>query len=326
MRPPAEQVVRDYLNRLSVAARNRLPPEDRRAFLARTRDYIERQSGVRDMTDPADVMRALNDYGEPEALVERERARRSERERAAAAGKASFWKPRPRGGAPGRDGTTDGAGASGTGPSIENLTRPDGRPVAGEIKEPVSRPISPRWRPGAPARPVPEPGAEATARVFLSYRRDETRWAAELLFDRLSHRFGKDQIFKDIYSIQLGDDFVEAITSAVGSCDVLLALIGDRWLTITDPDGQRRLDNDNDFVRLEIDAALTRNIRVIPILIEGAHMPRASELPASMAKLVRRQALTLNPDQEFESGIARLLNALGRALDELHKTQGTSNS
>ena len=63
MRPPAEQVIRDYLSRLSVAARNQLPPEDRSAFLARTRDYIERQSGVRDMTDPADVMRALSDYG-----------------------------------------------------------------------------------------------------------------------------------------------------------------------------------------------------------------------------------------------------------------------
>src|SRR5262249_44844753 len=72
---------------------------------------------------------------------------------------------------------------------------------------------------------------KAPARIFLSYRREDTRWAAGRLFDRLSYRFGKDQVFKDIDSIQLGDDFVDAITSAVGSCDVLLALIGDRWLT-----------------------------------------------------------------------------------------------
>ena len=137
MRPPAEQVVRDYLNRLSVVARSRLQPEDRRAFLARTRDYIERQSGVREMTDPADVMRVLNDYGEPEALVERERARlearRSERERTAAASKAGFWKPRPPGGARGRDGDDDGAPPS----PYAHLTRKDGRPVAGEIKKSV---------------------------------------------------------------------------------------------------------------------------------------------------------------------------------------------
>src|SRR4029077_18624727 len=118
------------------------------------------------------------------------------------------------------------------------------------------------------------------------------------------------QVFKDVDSIQLGDDFVEKITSAVGSCDVLLALIGDRWLTITDQDGQRRIDDDNDFVRLEIEAALTRNVRVIPILVEGAHMPRAADLPPSMARLIRRQALTLNPDQEFESGVERLFKTL----------------
>jgi len=70
-------------------------------------------------------------------------------------------------------------------------------------------------------------------------------------------------------SIELGDDFVEMITRAVGSCDVLLALIGDQWLTITDEDGRRRVDDPNDFVRVEIEAALTRNVRVIPILVDG---------------------------------------------------------
>jgi hypothetical protein len=149
----------------------------------------------------------------------------------------------------------------------------------------------------------------------MSYRREETSYAAGWLFDRLSGHFGRGQVFKDIDSIELGDDFVEVITTAVGSCDVLLALIGDRWLTITDQDGRRRLDSPEDFVRLEIEAALTRNIRVIPILVEGARMPRAYELPASLAKLVRRQALELSPSR-FDFDTLRLLRVLDRTITE----------
>jgi hypothetical protein len=152
MRPPAEQVVRDYLSRLTVAARA-LPPEDRQAFLARYQNLVERQSGVRDMADPADVMRALSGIGEPEALVERERARleAQRKEREAAASKVSLWKPTPRAKG-GRNGSA-GGGQPRTGPrSIENLVRKDGRPVTGEIKV-TTRPISSRWRPGEPLKP-----------------------------------------------------------------------------------------------------------------------------------------------------------------------------
>jgi hypothetical protein len=80
------------------------------------------------------------------------------------------------------------------------------------------------------AGPIPA----ASGRIFISYRREETAYPAGWLFDRLAERFGSGQVFKDVDSIQLGDDFVEVITRAVGSCDVLLALIGDEWLTITD--------------------------------------------------------------------------------------------
>jgi len=120
--------------------------------------------------------------------------------------------------------------------------------------------------------------------IFMSYRREDTAYAAGWLFDRLASHFGRGKVFKDVDSIELGDDFVEAITTAVESCDVLLAVIGDQWLTITDQAGRRRLDNPDDFVRLEIEAALTRNVRVIPVLVEGARMPHADELPASLAK------------------------------------------
>jgi hypothetical protein len=160
----------------------------------------------------------------------------------------------------------------------------------------------------------------APGRIFISYRREGTAYPAGWLDDRLADHYGGGQVFKDVDSIQLGDDFVEVITRAVGSCDVLLALIGDGWLTATDEHGRRRLDDPDDFVRLEIEAALARNIRVIPILVDGARMPRAEELPDSMAKLVRRQALELSPARfDFDTG--RLLKVLGGALAEVRAAQ-----
>src|ERR1700735_35041 len=120
MRPPAEQLIRDYLNRLSVAARSRLKPEDRRAFLARTGDFIERQSRVRGTADPAEAMQILSAIGEPEAVVGRERVRLEtlRSERAAAASRVTLWKPRrpgapqaePGGGARGGELTNKGGG------------------------------------------------------------------------------------------------------------------------------------------------------------------------------------------------------------------------
>jgi YVTN family beta-propeller protein len=156
----------------------------------------------------------------------------------------------------------------------------------------------------------------ATGRVFISYRRQETAYPAGWLYDRLVDHLGRDQVFKDVDSIELGDDFVEVITRAVGSCDVLLALIGDAWLTITDEHGRRRLDDPDDFVRLEIEAALRRKVRVIPILVEGARMPEADELPPSLGALVRRQALELSPSR-FDFDTSQLLRVLDRTFAEV---------
>jgi hypothetical protein len=161
-----------------------------------------------------------------------------------------------------------------------------------------------------------ESAAGSTGRIFISYRREETAYPAGWLFDRLAEHFGGAQIFKDVDSIELGDDFVEMITRAVGSCDVLLALIGDRWLTVTDKQGRRRLDDPNDFVRLEIEAALKRNVRIIPIMVEGAAMPLADELPAAIAGLARRQALELSPNR-FEYDTSRLLKVLTKTLADV---------
>lgn len=157
----------------------------------------------------------------------------------------------------------------------------------------------------------------ASGRIFVSYRREETAYPAGWLYDRLTDRFGAGQVFKDVDSIQLGDDFVDVITGAVGSCDVLLALIGLDWLTVTDARGARRLDDTEDFVRLEIEAALSRKVRVIPILVDGAVMPRVDQLPPSLAGLGRRQALELSPNR-FEFDTHRLLRVLDETLAEVH--------
>jgi hypothetical protein len=168
------------------------------------------------------------------------------------------------------------------------------------------------------------PGSDETAaktpptpmgsrRIFISYRHDETDWQASWLADMLADRFGKEVIFKDVDAIQPGDDFVEAIKNAVGSCEVLIALIGNQWLTMTGRNGQRRLDDPADIVRLEIEAALERNVRVIPVLVQGAHMPHADELPASLAMLARRQAVELNP-RRLKSDVEPLLKVLGSII------------
>jgi hypothetical protein len=159
--------------------------------------------------------------------------------------------------------------------------------------------------------------------IFVSSRRDDAAYPSGWLFDKLAQNFGRDQIFKDIDSIQLGDDFVEVITAAVARCDVLLAIIGRRWLTLSDEGGRRRLDNPSDFVRLEIEAAITRNIRIIPILVDGARMPSAEDLPPSLARLARRQALELSPTH-FDFDLSRLLRILDRTLSSSRVPPGDS--
>jgi len=118
-----------------------------------------------------------------------------------------------------------------------------------------------------------------SGRVFISYRRQETSGLAGRLYERLAARLSDDQVFMDVDTIAPGLDFAEVITEAVSTCEVLLAVIGPRWLDAKDEDGQRRLEDPDDIVRLEIAAALERNIRVIPILVEGAQMPRLQQLP-----------------------------------------------
>src|SRR5215471_10809896 len=128
------------------------------------------------------------------------------------------------------------------------------------------------------------------ARVFISYRRRDSQWVAGRLYDRLAEVIGRDHLFFDVSDIEPGEDFVSRIREIVGRCDVLLAVIGPNWATITDDVGRRRLDNSGDLIRIEIAAALERNIRVIPILVDGASMPEEHQLPSELAPLARRNA------------------------------------
>ena len=174
-----------------------------------------------------------------------------------------------------------------------------------------------RLTPGVRVSGSGQCGQRRVRRVFISYRRQETAWPARQLHDVLAAELGADRIFKDVDDIEPGDDFVEQIQSAVGSCQVLLALIGPQWLTVTDAKGARRIDDPADFVRLEVETALSRDdVRVIPILVDHAKMPTAEELPAGLAALTRRQAVEINPVSFDTHRLLRVLNeTLNAAAD-----------
>jgi len=154
-----------------------------------------------------------------------------------------------------------------------------------------------------------------STRIFISYRRSDAGWPARWLADRLSRQFGTSVVFQDVESIQPGDDVAVKIEAAVGACSVLLAVIGPQWLAAEGEAG-RRLDDPRDWVRLEIEAAVKRRILIIPVLVDGARMPSAGDLPPSIVDLTRRQAVSLSPSS-FD--IRRLVSVLATAL----RRQGT---
>ena len=149
--------------------------------------------------------------------------------------------------------------------------------------------------------------------IFISYRRQETSDVPGLLADRLATLFGQERVFMDVTTIAPGVDFAEAINQALDTCQVLLAVIGPEWVTTTDSDDRSRLDDPDDIVRLEVEAALERDVPVIPVLVGGAVMPQPGELPKSLAPLARRNGLNLSHDS-FSSDVARLIAAIERIV------------
>jgi len=150
--------------------------------------------------------------------------------------------------------------------------------------------------------------------IFINYRRDESGHVAGRLHDSLASKFGRNKLFMDVDNIPVGRDFEDYLKSQVSACDAMLAIIGPNWLTAKDETGQRRLDNRDDFVAIEIGAALARDIPVVPVLVDGARMPKASELPDLLKPLARRHAVHVrhtNFNSDAETLVKRLREALG---------------
>lgn len=150
-------------------------------------------------------------------------------------------------------------------------------------------------------------------RIFLSYRREDSSGYAGRLFDHIKQHFGKDRVFMDISNIEPGVDFVDSIEKALTTCDTFLVLIGKDWLDCRDASGNRRLDDPDDFIRIETSAALKRDVRVFPILVKGAVMPSAKDLPEDMSRLARRNAHELS-DQRWEFDCNALMAVLEKIV------------
>jgi TIR domain len=152
------------------------------------------------------------------------------------------------------------------------------------------------------------------SKVFISYRRDDSAGYAHAIHSRLVQHFSKEKVFMDVDTLEPGVDFVRAIEKAVGECDVLVALIGKRWVG-SETGGASRLDNARDYVRLEVSTALARDIRVIPVLVDGMTMPHEDSLPSPVQLIIRRNAIEIS-NTRFNYDVEQLITAVRKILDE----------
>ncbi len=162
---------------------------------------------------------------------------------------------------------------------------------------------------------MPQRDSTNASRIFVSYRREDTSGHVLALIPRLREHFGADRVFKDTDSIAPGQDFIATIRKELESCAVLLAIIGKHWLTVQDPRlGKRRLDDPEDFLRLEVGTALNKpDILVIPVLVGNAAMPRVEDLPPDLANLARRNAIELS-DTRWDSDLDRLVKVIEQVV------------
>ncbi|MEO6220193.1 MAG: toll/interleukin-1 receptor domain-containing protein, partial [Ginsengibacter sp.] len=145
--------------------------------------------------------------------------------------------------------------------------------------------------------------------IFISYRKDDSKWNTQLLYDRLSHYFSPRLLFKDFNTIKAGDDYRKSIDNALKKCNVLLVVIGKNWLTAKDANGVERLQNPEDLVRIEIATALNRNIRVIPVLFDSIALPAKVLLPEDLWALTLRQSVSVS-ETNFDYDIKHLAESI----------------
>jgi hypothetical protein len=155
--------------------------------------------------------------------------------------------------------------------------------------------------------------------VFICYRREESAFAGRAIYDRVAQKVGRENVFLDVDNIDPGVDWFDALNERVAACDALIAVIG-RNLVAADKDNRRRIDDADDFVRIEIEAALMRGVRVIPVLVDGAVMPKTGDLPESLRGFARRQNIEISHTR-FEADVERLTRALTSILESLHPRQ-----
>jgi uncharacterized membrane protein YhaH (DUF805 family) len=152
-----------------------------------------------------------------------------------------------------------------------------------------------------------------TGRIFINYRRGDSQGAAGRLYDRLLTHFDRERLFMDVDAIEPGVDFVKTLDEQLSSCSAFIAVIGPGWLAARNSNGNPRLDNPNDYVRMEIESALKRDVRVIPVLVDGADMPQPTDLPPSLEPLSRRNAIEI-AHHRFAADCDDLARVIKRAL------------
>ena len=146
-------------------------------------------------------------------------------------------------------------------------------------------------------------------RIFISYRRDDAAGYAGRLEEALEKCLGRGSVFRDVLDIPPGEDFAAAIRARLASAPAVLVLIGPRWAG-SEPPGQRRIDDEDDLVRLEVAVALNSGARVVPVLLPGVEMPAEADLPLTLTPLARRNAMSLS-DAHWDADIGRLADAMG---------------
>lgn len=150
--------------------------------------------------------------------------------------------------------------------------------------------------------------------IFISYRRDDSADVSGRIYDRLVNSFGAKAIFKDVDDIPFGVNFSDYLNSIIEKSKVILVVIGPKWLNIQNDQGQRRLDDPADFVRIEIEAALKRKIIIIPLLVSRASMPEVAKLPSTIQELAFYNGTQIRPDPDFHKDMDRLIYELGKQI------------
>lgn len=153
----------------------------------------------------------------------------------------------------------------------------------------------------------------APKRIFISYRRSDSSGHAGRLYDYLKNYFGGERIFFDVDTIKPGTNFEQRISNELDHSEAVLVLIGNQWLDSKDQQGNRRLDHLHDYVRFEVETALNKNIPVIPVLVQGTHMPSPDVLPEPLKDLSGRNAIRLN-DDHWSSDCSLLAGILKNSL------------